>query len=158
MNLVEAIFRNRKGNLTMKQFVVLELVDVTHAMYAEILYTRFGLGYTKQGGGFSHHQAGINHRGATTMPPGYWAEKQKRLYRSEIFRTNLEDELNRGVETKYICEGFPKIAELQDDILDMGQVSGDVDFPEKNEELVKLIGEHQQEEIALISLLDFDIS
>lgn len=105
MNLMEAIFISRDTPYKMAQFVVFECIHPSHAMFAEILYSRMALCYIKQGGGFSHFPAGRSHRGAKHMAPEYWAKAQE-VYNSPQFTVNLEDEVRKTMEATAIYKGI----------------------------------------------------
>ena len=92
MNLVEAIFISRGTKYKMQHYVVFECIHIPHAMFAEILYSRLGLCYTTQGGGFSHHAAGESHGGVEKVALQYWENMQK-VYKGLCFTKNIKQEI-----------------------------------------------------------------
>lgn len=70
MNLMEAIFATqkdlKKGRYKMEQEVFYLIWDVTQAEISEIGWTKLAEGYVHNGGGFSHHPAGLSNESAQT--------------------------------------------------------------------------------------------
>lgn len=79
-------------------------------MYAEIVLSRIGLVYTTQGGGFSHHLAGISHPDAKGVGKDYYADVEERLFADSDFLGRVESELRRKDELAALYKGLVTIA------------------------------------------------
>lgn len=82
-------------------------------MYAEILLTRLALGYTSQGGGFSHYQAGVSHGGAKSLDGDYWEAIQQKIFGSEFFVDNLKGEMAKMNTVAEQFESSKEVATIQ---------------------------------------------
>ena len=99
MNLCEAICWVLYGDrYSIAQYVVFHTFHLSHAMYAEIVLSRIVLVYTTQGGGFSHHPAGISHPDANGVGKHYYEEVEQRLYKDRDFLDRFESHQRKMAE------------------------------------------------------------
>jgi hypothetical protein len=154
MNLMEAIFMYLGTKVSIKQYVVMELVHHTHAMFAEILLSRLALAYINQGGGFSHCAAGMSHAGAFKVDADYWRIAQEKLVNSHAFRKRVEDEIetNMVLEDTYI--DIRVSAEIQDSLLESFAILDLVKkgMEEKARDLANEMAEFAKEQDAMMEL------
>ncbi|KAK0099236.1 hypothetical protein ONS95_006393 [Cadophora gregata] len=111
MNLAEAICmtHNHLSQYRIKQYVVHHLAHHTHAMYDEILASRFALVYTSQGGGFSHYPAGISHKGAEKTEKQHYNAQQELLARDPSFHKRVAEQLDK---MKAVAEFYERFVEV----------------------------------------------
>jgi hypothetical protein len=91
MNLMEAISMKNKQDYRNRQYVILHCVHPTHGMYGEIVMSRFALGYTTQGGGFSHFKAGVSIASAKDVAPTHYAGKQLEI--ASLLKQRMQSEV-----------------------------------------------------------------
>jgi len=96
MNLTDAICQTKMGGkYVIEQFVVYQIFHYTQAMYGEILASRLGLVYTKQGGGFSHEAAGISNKSVQKTDSQHFPRKQKAMLKDPGFGQRYHEELQK---------------------------------------------------------------
>lgn len=111
MNLCEAICWVLYGDrYSITQYVVFHSFHLTHAMYAEIVLSRIGLVYTTQGGGFSHHPAGISHPDAKGVGKDYYTDVEERLYDDSDFLDRVGSEIRKKEELAALYKRVVTIA------------------------------------------------
>jgi len=111
MNLCEAICWVLYGDrYSIAQYVVFHTFHLSHAMYAEIVLSRIGLVYTAQGGGFSHHPAGISHPDANGVGKHYYADVEERLYKDPDFLDRFESHQRKMAELTALYKGWLTLA------------------------------------------------
>jgi len=93
----------------MAQYVVFHIFHLSHAMFAEIVLSRIGLVYTTQGGGFSHHPAGISHPDAKGVGKDYYENMETRLYKDPEFLGRFESHQSKMAE---LAELYKNLAAL----------------------------------------------
>lgn len=119
MNLCEAICRVLYGHrYSIEQYVVFHNFHLTHAMYAEIVLSRIGLVYTTQGGGFSHHPAGISQPGANGVGKNYYTDLEERSFADSDFLELVESELRRKNELAELYKGLVTTAAEQEALVE----------------------------------------
>jgi hypothetical protein len=103
MNLMEAVatYLKSRGRFAgrsyrMAQHIIYNLWQPEQGILAEMLFTRIGHGYIYNGGGFSHHPAGLSNESVLTKNKG--VEKWNQLMLHAYFKSPLRANLVRNQE------------------------------------------------------------
>jgi hypothetical protein len=118
MNLSEAACKVLfKGKYFISQYVIMHIVDHTHAMYAEIILSRFALAYINQGGGFSHCMAGSSNAGVNTLGQPYWTKVRNEVSAEKSFLAKVKAEIEKEKERTQQFSSFKAFSDDQNHII-----------------------------------------
>lgn len=96
MNLFDSMFQVEwPQQYSLHQFIIFACCTPTHAVLAEIIFTRLGDGYTGNGGGFTHYPPGLSNDSAAWYNTNEWEQWYEWTAELCMFRDNHAKELAR---------------------------------------------------------------
>jgi hypothetical protein len=106
MNLTDSICKEPFSQYKIDQYVVFLIIHPAHAMFAEIMASRFGLAYTTQGGGFCHYPAGQSHGGILELDPAAFDVLQKQIMGDPAFLARAEADIQKMQEHTELYKNY----------------------------------------------------